>query len=79
LEKRFAVIGLSEEFGMAELEATSRMVGKTLRFGVNVVAIKAQKDLKAAPAAAERIREGDVLVVCANENPRRLEREIARV
>lgn len=49
------------------------------RYGVNVVAIKSGGDLMAAPPAAQRIREGDVLVVvCANENLRRLERAIGR-
>lgn len=69
-----------------ELGAPPSFVGRSLaelnlraRYGVNVVAIKSGGELKAAPAAAERIREGDLLVVvCANENLRRLERAIGR-
>ncbi|HLO02441.1 MAG TPA: TrkA family potassium uptake protein [Symbiobacteriaceae bacterium] len=63
-------IRLSEEFGMAELEATSRMIGQSLaqldmskHFGLNVVAIKRGADVIASPGAATRITAGDVLVV----------------
>lgn len=63
-------IRLSEEFGMAELEATTRMIGKSLQqldmprhFGLNVVAIKRGPEVVASPGAQTRVAAGDVLVV----------------
>lgn len=66
-------IELSPEFGMVEVVATAKMVGKTLveidfrrRYGLNVIAIKTGDKINISPQADDVIREGDVLVVVGN-------------
>lgn len=77
---------IGEHHAVVEMEAPPSFYGHSLaelnlraRYAINVVAIKSGGELLAAPSAATRIREGDVLVVvCANENLRRFERAIGR-
>lgn len=69
------LIELSPEHSVAEVTASSRMVGKTLRildlrskFGINVLAIKGNGSghIQVSPRADDVIKEGDVLVVIGN-------------
>lgn len=74
-------IELSPDNSIAEVMATDRLVGKTLRqldlrarYGVNVMAIKRGSKINVSPKADDVISEGDVLVVIGpNESIRRLE------
>ncbi len=63
-------IELAEDYSVAEVVVSNRMVGKTLRqldvrakYGVNVIAIKSGEKFNIAPGPDELIREKDVLVV----------------
>lgn len=63
-------IELAEDYSVAEVVVTKRMVGKTLRqidirakYGVNVIAIKSGEKFNIAPGPDETIKEKDVLVV----------------
>lgn len=75
-------IELSSEYGIVEMEAPSRMVGKSLRqldirakFGCNVLAIKTGERMNIAPHADDLIRKGDVLVIVGrNEDLLHLEK-----
>ncbi|MFP3663987.1 MULTISPECIES: potassium channel family protein [Priestia] len=61
---------LSEEHSIVELVASKRMAGNTLieldiraKYGINIVAIKRDRDIIVSPQASETIQEGDVLIV----------------
>ncbi|ADF38180.1 potassium channel family protein [Priestia megaterium] len=61
---------LSEEHSIVELVASKRMSGNTLieldiraKYGINIVAIKRDRDIIVSPQASETIQEGDVLIV----------------
>ncbi len=63
-------VRLSEKYGMADLDAPQQFWGHTLqqlnlptRFGLNVVTIKRGKRVIVSPGPAERIEQGDVIVV----------------
>jgi trk system potassium uptake protein TrkA len=63
-------IELAEDYSVAEVVVSDKMVGKTIRqldvrarYGVNVIAIKSNGHFNIAPRPDEMIREGDVLVV----------------
>jgi len=63
-------VRLSDEYGMAEIAPPKTVLGKSLleldlphRFGLNVMAIKRGNRVIVSPRAAERIAEGDVMVV----------------
>ncbi len=61
---------LSEEHSIVELVASKKMAGNTLieldiraKYGINIVAIKRDRDIIVSPQASETIQEGDVLIV----------------
>jgi trk system potassium uptake protein TrkA len=63
-------IEFAPEYGVIEIIATSKMIGKTLKelqfrseFNVNVMAIKRGEDLHISPGANDKILEGDRLVL----------------
>ncbi|MFW6001282.1 MAG: potassium channel family protein [Halanaerobium sp.] len=63
-------IEFAPEYGVIEIIATNKMVGKTLKelqfrseFNVNVMAIKRGEDLHISPGADDKILEGDRLVL----------------
>lgn len=63
-------IEFAPEYGVIEIIATNKMVGKTLKelqfrseFNVNVMAIKRGEDLHISPGANDKILEGDRLVL----------------
>ena len=65
---------LSPDFSMAEIRPKAEWVGKTLRelemrskLGINVVAIRNDKNLNAMPASDDVLRENDNLLVVASE------------
>ncbi|RKD23816.1 potassium uptake system protein [Ammoniphilus oxalaticus] len=74
-------IELAEDYSVAEIAATTGMIGKDLvtldiraRFGVNVMAIKSGENINIAPNAEDVIQEDDVLVVIGhNSDLKRLE------
>ncbi|MGZ0052585.1 potassium channel family protein [Brevibacillus gelatini] len=66
-------IELAEDYSVAEVVVSSRMVGQNLRqldirrkYGVNVIAIKSGDKFNIAPNPDEVIQYGDVLVVIGN-------------
>ncbi|MEC9489828.1 MAG: TrkA family potassium uptake protein [Halanaerobiales bacterium] len=69
-------IEFAPEYGVVEIIATDKMIGKTLKelqfrseFNVNVMAIKRGEDLNISPGANDKILEGDRLVLMGkNEN-----------
>jgi trk system potassium uptake protein TrkA len=74
-------IELAEDYSVAEIVATNRMIGKDLKdldirakFGVNIMAIKSGPDINIAPKAEDTIKEEDILVVIGhNSDIQRLE------
>lgn len=63
-------IELSPNYGVVEIEATPKWMGKTLRqldlrakYGINVMAIKHGDDINISPGGDDMIGEGDILVV----------------
>jgi len=63
-------IEFAPEYGVIEIIATDKMIGKTLKelefrskFNVNVMAIKRGQDLHISPGANDKILEGDRLVL----------------
>ena len=63
-------IELSEEYGILEVPAPKRWVGKTLKeldvrakLGVNIIAVESGRETNVSPAADYRIAAGDILVV----------------
>jgi trk system potassium uptake protein TrkA len=75
-------IQLSPDYSIAEIATYETWEGKSLRelnlrarFGINVLAIKRNRQLTVAPGADDLIEKGDILVVVGrNENIDRLER-----
>jgi trk system potassium uptake protein TrkA len=66
-------IELAEDYSVAEVVVSSKMVGKTLRqldvrakYGVNVIAIKSGEEFNIAPRPDDVIKQNDVLVVIGN-------------
>ena len=64
------IIELSPDYGVAEISASSELIGKTLRdlnlrarFGVNIVAIRrTDNEVQVSPGPDDIIKEGDVLL-----------------
>lgn len=63
-------IEFAPEYGVIEIIATDKMIGKTLKelefrskFNVNVMAIKRGDNLNVSPGAGDKVLEGDRLVV----------------
>lgn len=63
-------VRLSDEYGMADLEAPENFAGSTLqdldfrnRYGLNVIAIRRGKRMVVSPGPSERLEKGDVIVV----------------
>ena len=63
-------IELSEEYGIIEVPAPKRWLGKTLKdlnvrakLGVNIIAVKRDSQINVSPAADYMIAEGDIMVV----------------
>jgi trk system potassium uptake protein TrkA len=66
-------IELAEDYSVAEVIVSSKMVGKTLRqlniramYEINVIAIKSGDEFNITPNPDDVIRQGDVLVVVGN-------------
>lgn len=66
-------IELSPDYSILEINALEQWVNKTLKelrlpasFGINVMAIKRDKDINVSPYADDIILKGDVLVVIGN-------------
>ena len=68
-------IELSDDYGIAEIEALPVWVGKTLidldfrkKYGVNIIAIKGPENaINVSPLPGDVIADGDVLVVIGEE------------
>ncbi|QKF33278.1 Ktr system potassium transporter KtrC [Bacillus velezensis] len=61
---------LSEEHSIVEIVANSRLAGNTLldldiraKYGINIVAIKREKEVIVSPLATEMIQKEDILIV----------------
>lgn len=61
---------LSDEHSIVEIVANDRINGKTIidldiraKYGINIVAIKRNKDIIVSPLAIERIQKNDILIV----------------
>lgn len=68
-------IELSEEYGILEVPAPKKWVGKTLKelnvrakLGVNIIAVESGKGTNVSPAADYLIRQGDVMVVLGDNH-----------
>ncbi len=68
-------IELSPDYSIIEVVATEKFIGKTLiqldlrkRYGVNVVAIKRNRQIMVSPSAKDEILEGDVLVIIGSND-----------
>ena len=68
-------IELSDEYSIAEMRATSAMLGKNLKeldvrakFGCNVMAIKHGTRMNISPTADDRLEEGDILIIVGQRN-----------
>jgi trk system potassium uptake protein TrkA len=68
-------IELSDEYSIAEMRATSVMVGQNLKeldvrakFGCNVMAIKRGTKMNISPTADDRLAEGDILIIVGQKN-----------
>ncbi len=68
-------IELSDEYSIAEMRATSAMLGKNLKeldvrakFGCNVMAIKRGTRMNISPTADDRLEEGDILIIVGQRN-----------
>ena len=64
------LIEISEDYGIAEIEPLKEWIGKKLletdirsKYGFNVVAVKRNDELEAAPAADTIFEKGDILLV----------------
>jgi trk system potassium uptake protein len=77
-------IELSPEYSILEIEATQKMIGRSLaeldirkKFGCNVLAIKHGHKFNISPKASDVIQEGDILVVIgANADLVELEEQV---
>jgi trk system potassium uptake protein len=75
---------LSDEHSIVEIVANEHLSGNSLidldiraQFGINIVAIKRQKDIIVSPQADEQIREGDILIVIgADTDINRFEKKV---
>lgn len=75
-------IELAPDYSVVEIAAVPEWYNKSLRelnmrakFGINVMAIKKDKDINISPKADDIIEEGDVLIVVgSNEDLKKLER-----
>ena len=68
-------IELSEEYGILEVPAPKKWVGKTIKElkvrakrGVNIIAVESGKVTNGSPAADYLIREGDIMVVLGDSH-----------
>jgi len=68
-------IELSDEYSIAEMRATSGMLGQNLKeldvrakFGCNVMAIKRGTKMNISPTADDRLEEGDILIIVGQKN-----------
>ncbi|TYR79882.1 TrkA family potassium uptake protein [Priestia megaterium] len=76
---------LSDKHSIVELVASKRMAGNTLidldiraKYGINIVAIKRDRDIIVSPQASEPIQQGDILIVIgADVNINRFENKFA--
>ncbi|MFD3447974.1 potassium channel family protein [Microbacteriaceae bacterium 4G12] len=66
---------LSDEHSIVEIMANEKIHGHTLqeldiraKFGLNIVAIKREKDVVVSPRATEAIRGGDILIVIGGDD-----------
>ncbi|MGG3914489.1 TrkA family potassium uptake protein [Bacillus sp. es.034] len=75
---------LSDEHSIVEIVASERLSGNSLidldiraQFGINIVAIKREKDIIVSPQADEQIRVGDILIVIgADTDINRFEKKV---
>lgn len=75
---------LSDEHSIVEIVANDHLSGNSLidldiraQFGINIVAIKRDKDIIVSPQADEQIREGDILIVIgADTDINRFEKKV---
>lgn len=80
-DKIIDYIGLSKDYSILELKATSKISNKSLieldiraKYGCNVLAIKRGEQVNVSPAPNDRIHEGDIMVVMGdNKSLKRLE------
>lgn len=63
------LIELSETYSVVEVEAPQEMVGRTLqdlnlrvRYGINVIALRGEKETNISPGGEDKIAPGDVIV-----------------
>lgn len=75
---------LSDEHSIVEIVANEKLHGHTLidldiraNYGINIVAIKREKEVIVSPMAAEVIRNGDILIVIgSDEDINRFEKKV---
>ncbi|MCA1056600.1 TrkA family potassium uptake protein [Rossellomorea aquimaris] len=75
---------LSDEHSIVEIVANELLAGNTLidldiraKYGINIVAIKREKDIIVSPQADEQIRVGDILIVIgADTDINRFEKKV---
>ncbi|MEI2664903.1 potassium channel family protein [Rossellomorea sp. LJF3] len=75
---------LSDEHSIVEIVASEHLSGNSLidldiraQFGINIVAIKREKDIIVSPQAEEQIRVGDILIVIgADTDINRFEKKV---
>lgn len=75
---------LSDEHSIVEIVANEHLSGNSLidldiraKFGINIVAIKREKDIIVSPQADEQIRVGDILIVIgADTDINRFEKKV---
>lgn len=65
---------LSDEHSIAEFQANDRLAGKTIiemniraKYGVNIVAIKRDKDIIISPQAYDKIQSDDILIIIGSD------------
>lgn len=65
---------LSDEHSIAELKVNERLAGHTIielniraKYGINIVAIKREKDIVISPQAFEKIQVDDVLIIIGSD------------
>lgn len=77
-------INLSPEYSIVELIAPEEFLGKSLleagfrkEYGVNILAIRRDKDIIISPGAREAIRDGDILVAIGrNDQLKKMESDL---
>ncbi|MEL3973113.1 TrkA family potassium uptake protein [Rossellomorea oryzaecorticis] len=75
---------LSDEHSIVEIVANDQLAGNTLidldiraKYGINIVAIKRERDIIVSPQADEQIRAGDILIVIgADTDINRFEKKV---